>query len=102
MLLFVFFLNPLEVGGMEGRSSDTGYGDGDGDSDEGEGDSDNSKPLVSSLQVPRHWVKHFFLESSQNLSEVGSSVFLSLQCATHHLEPHVTWIWCSNADSESL
>lgn len=77
-----------------------GYGD--GDSDEGEGDFGNSKPLVSSLQVPRHWVKHFFLESSQNLSEVGSSVFLSLQCATHHLEPHVTWVWYSNADSESL
>lgn len=85
---------------MEGSSSDTGYGD--GDSDEGEGDFGNSKPLVSSLRVPRHWVKHFFLESSQNLSEVGSSVFLSLQCATHHLQPHVTWIWCSNADSESL
>lgn len=66
-MLFFFFLNPLEVGGVEGSSSDTGYGD--GDSDEGEGDFGNSKPLVSSLRVPRHWVKHFFLESSQNLSD---------------------------------
>lgn len=81
---------------MERRSRDTRYGD--SDSDEGDGDFGNSKPLVSSFQVPRH----FPLESSPNLSKVGSSVFLSLQRATHHLEPHVTWIWCSNADSESL
>ena len=85
---------------MEGRSRDTRYGD--GDRDEADGDFGNSKPLVSSLQVPRHCVKHFLLESSQNLSEVGSSVFLSLQPATHHLEPRVTWIRCSNADSERL
>ena len=85
---------------MEGRSRDTRYGD--GDRDEADGDFGNSKPLVSSLQVPRHCVKHFLLESSQNLSEVGSSVFLSLQHATHHLEPRVTRIRCSNADSERL
>lgn len=46
-MLFFFFFNPLEVGGMVGRSRDTRYGD--GDSDEGDGDFGNSKPSVSSL-----------------------------------------------------